>query len=258
MNNNTDKNSTGFQDEPGLIVIRTKLISIIMEVMVILLAIVSITGQYLKYYTEYDEAFGLIPLFNMDKELSIPSMFSVLILFFAALLLLVITILKKKCNDSHICGWAILAFGFMYLTFDEGATIHEKLMQPMHRLLGENFPSAFYFPWVIPAIIGVAIVGLCYTKFIVDLPKETKRSFLLSAIIYVGGAVGVEMISGVFAGKNGLDNFGFNIVATIEEVLEMTGIILFIQSLLIYLGKNYEEIRFKINSQSNSKRASRK
>ena len=48
-----------------------KKIAIDLEIAAILLAILSVAGQSLKYLTNYEEAFGLIPLVNMAKALSI-------------------------------------------------------------------------------------------------------------------------------------------------------------------------------------------
>lgn len=226
--------------------ISPKWVSRFLLIVVAILAITSMTGQYLKYYTEYDSAFGLIPLFNMDKELSVPSIFSVLLLYSAAILLFVIAAIKWKQKAPHVWGWSVLTFGFIFLAFDEGATIHEKLMQPMHRLLGEEMPTYMYFPWVLPAIIGVVLIALFFLKFLIDLPKKSRIDFILSAVVYLGGALGFELVCAQYASMFKLDNFGFNVLSTIEEVLEMVGMIMFIRSLFSYIEINFGKVQFTI------------
>lgn len=221
------------------------------SITVAILSILSLCGQYLKYFTEYDQAFGLIPLVNMDGELSIPAILSVLLLFSAACLLFIITTLKRKNKEPHVFAWAILSIGFLLMAFDEGATIHEKLMPIVLRLIGDNLPSIFYFPWVIPAIAGLLLLAPFFIKFYIDLPKRTKRDFLLSGVIYVGGAIGFELVSGYYAGMHGMKNFGFNVIATIEEILEMTGMIIFINSLLTYIEEHYGKLQFRIENKFN-------
>ena len=63
----------------------------------------------------------------------------------------------------------------------------------------------------------------------------------------LGGAVGIELVSGYYAGKFGTDNLGFNMLASVEEVLEMLGLILFIHSLLAYIAGHYAKIQLNFD-----------
>ena len=221
--------------------------------LVILVAIqtlASLAGQTIAAITGADKSTGLIALLDIDRELSIPSLFAVFLLCFVSVLLAIITILKKQEKAPHIFGWTILTLGFMFMAFDEGASIHELLMAPMRLFLPENTLSIFYFPWVIPGIIGVFVLALVYTKFLIDLPGKTRRAFILSAVMYLGGAIGVELIGGICADLFGYDSMGFNIVATAEEVFEMSGMVLFIRALADYIQEQYTTVLLQIkNSQ---------
>ena len=211
--------------------------------------LINLIAQFLVFNMGMDESSLFIELFDMDRETSIPSLYSVFLLFSIFLLLLVISLLKRKEKAAHVAGWFILALGFLFMTFDEGASIHELLMRPVHRLLiYEEIPSIFYFTWVIPAILLVALLALLYLKFMIDLPAETRRLFLLSAVIYLMGVIGAELAAGYYAGKFGTENPGFNLLASVEESLEMMGLILFIHALLTYMAKQYGEIQLNFIS----------
>jgi hypothetical protein len=217
--------------------------------LVIVLALINLAVQYMVFYLGFSESSHFVELFDMDVESSVPSIFSVLLLFCSFLLLLIISLLKMKERGTHLAGWFILALGFLTMTFDEGASIHEKLMRPINQLLMyEDIPSVFYFTWVIPAILLIALLALVYIKFIIDLPGKTRWSFLLSAAIYLGGAVGAELVSGYYAGKFGTDNLGFNLMAAGEEIMEMSGLILFMWALLTYISEQYGEIQLAFSS----------
>lgn len=220
-------------------------VSLVLAGIATLLGIVSVIGQMIKHLSNFDRAFGLIPLVYVNAELSIPTIFSVLLLFMCALLLALITVLTRKHSEPHSLYWGILTAGFLFMTFDEGASIHELLDDPMRGLLGSQSPGFLHFAWVVPVGILVVVMGFFFIRFLKSLPKSTRRLFIVASLLYVGGAVGMEMLGGNYASSHGSDNFGFSLLATVEESLEMGGTILFIHALLAYLEDRYRELVFR-------------
>lgn len=209
----------------------------------LLLVLVSITGQYLRYFTVYDRAFGLIPLVDVDRELTIPTMYSVMLLFMAAALLAVIASFKRKNKERFFWNWVVLAAGFLFMSFDEGSQIHELTVMPIRRAVGDALPGAFTFAWVIPGAILVLIIGLFFLKFLIKLPKRTRRLTLLSAGLYLAGALALEMVGGNFVKQYGsIDYFSYNVIVTIEESFEFAGLVLFVYTLLDYIREKYGEV----------------
>ncbi len=235
---NTNFNDTETHIKP----INPKILSWVLVGIAILMAAASLACQYLKYFKQIDLSY-LEKLLDVDTELSLPTIYSVLLLFSAALILILITRLKKEERSSFYRTWQILTLGFLYLTLDEGASLHEKLMTPIQNLLGDNMPAYFYFTWVIPALVGVGFLAVLFMKFLKSLPRKTSIGFALAGIVYVGGAIGMELLGGSYASQFGLDNFTFNLLATIEETLEMFGVVLFIRTLLSYLQATYPGLR---------------
>jgi hypothetical protein len=70
------------------------------------------------------------------------------------------------------------------------------------------------------------------------LSKTMKILFFVSGATYVLGAIGFEMIGGSMYINSKDMSLPYMLVMTVEETLEMTGIILFIFTLLLYL-KSY-------------------
>ena len=180
---------------------------------------------------------------DVDRELTIPTIFSVVLLFSTALVLYAIAVLKKKRKDKFTWSWYVLALGFLYMAFDEGSSIHELTTMPIRRALGEKLPGFLSFAWLIPGISVILIVAIIYLRFYFSLPKRTKKLMLLSAIVYLGGLVGIEMIGGNYASIYGIKNLTYNLIVTIEESLEMAGMVLFIYTLLDYI-QIFSEIIF--------------
>lgn len=98
----------------------------------------------------------------------------------------------------------------------------------MQVFLGGGDLGIFEFAWIVPAMVFICLASLFFAGFLYRLPRSTRTLFLTAGVIYIGGVIGMEMLGGWYSEQHGLDNMGFKIMATFEECLEMTGIIIFI------------------------------
>ncbi len=216
-----------------------------------MLVTISLAGQLIRYVGGHDHVYGLLTLsnqlFHVDREQNVTTLFSVFLLLCAASLLGLISLLKRQRQDPDCSKWMILTCGFIYLATDEGWSYHEMLTRPMRQLLGQDRLGMFYFAWVIPAIAGVAILALFFLKFLVRLPSSSRWFFLGAGAIYLGGAIGLEMIGGRYNESHGYENLTYQLIAHIEESMEMVGIIVFIYALLRYLAEQYLTVQFLID-----------
>ena len=203
---------------------------------VIGLTIASITGQFFQYYG-FSNSTEWIEKFNVDGEYTIPSLFSSFTLFFSCVILGIISHKKWQQNDKYLWKWIGLSVIFFYLGLDETISLHEQLIHPLRDML--NATGIFYYTWVIPGLILVITVLFIYLKFLQSLPRKIKYLFFLAGIFYVGGGIGMEMVGGYYAYLYDTNNFFYEIVVTIEEFLEMLGVVVFIYALLCY-GREQE------------------
>jgi cellulose synthase/poly-beta-1,6-N-acetylglucosamine synthase-like glycosyltransferase len=234
---------------------RNQLYACILGVVAYLLVVLSIGGQFSKFMLGHAFLTGLASLFYVDMEHNIPTYFSVLLILFATFLLAVISILNGKQRQPHFSKWAILSVGFLFMAFDEAFQIHERLNIPVGTLLGDGSLGIFYFAWVIPGIALVFVLGLFFLRFLLHLPAMTRFSFLMAATLYIGGAIGVELIGSSHAELHGYENWTYSMIATLEESLEMAGLIVFIWALLNYSADNHKEVRFRFGAQPVTARA---
>jgi len=190
---------------------------------------------------EHNWVYGFVPKFHLDKEANIPTYYSSFILLISAGLLAVIAMVKKRNRELYARHWLILAVIFLYLSIDEGAAIHELLTKPLRHIF--NLSSTFYFTWIIVGFVAVVVFGIFYIKFFLSLPSKTRYIFLLAGIIYIGGALGVEVIGDYYLATTfGNRNFLYGMIVTVEESFEMVGIILFISALLDYIVMNTSNV----------------
>ncbi|MEG4343385.1 hypothetical protein QUB70_08850 [Microcoleus sp. A003_D6] len=198
------------------------------------LAVLSFLSQMSLYFLpEYPSRDYFVKAFNVDAERNIPTLYSFLALLFSSLLLGAIAYAKNLDSCRYKQHWKILSFIFLYLSIDEAGQLHEKLIDPTRSLL--NATGFLYFTWIVPFGFLVAIFLLSYTKFLLHLPVSTRKLFVAASALYIGGAIGMEIPGGYLASTTGKESVPYLIVATIEESLEMLGIVVFIHALISYI-----------------------
>ena len=116
-------------------------------------------------------------------------------------------------------------------------------------------PEVFvYFFWVVPYAFFVFIVLLAFLRFLSHLPRNTLLLFLGAGAIYVGAALGVELLD---SKMSYLLDQGADVgrlvtaISSVKEVREMMGIIVFIYALLSYMGSFMEEVTLEIGMKIN-------
>lgn len=198
-----------------------------------------------KYYIRDPSRF--LHYFDFDSESNFPSLYSALALAFCSYLLAVITVFKKRVKDKYSRHWQALSAIFLFLAIDENCSIHEVFIPITRKVI--DVRGIFYFAWVIPASVLIIVFLAVFRKFVFQLPKKYKNLFILAGTIYLSGALGMELLGGYI-----VDSFGFNtmqyvVVSTIEELLEMFGVVIFINALLSYIQSYLSKVNIVFDFQ---------
>jgi len=227
------------------IVLTPKQVTRFFALTVIFLTLAHLAGQFSTYVLGYDNIFGIIPMFSLNREENIPALYSTLSLLFCGLLLAIIAAGKNRKRAAYRYHWAGLAAIFIYLSMDEALSFHESSTRPLRSAL--NTEGALFYAWIIPYSIGLVLLLLIYIEFILNLPGKTRSLLLLAGIVFVAGAIGMELVAGPHDAQFGRDNPVYSLYSTIEEVLEMSGIVIFIYALLSYITSDLNKIRITIS-----------
>jgi len=185
--------------------------------------------------------------FYLDAENNLPTVFSTLILLLATSLLAWISRIQRHARDPFARHWIGLAIVFLALTVDESASFHELLIHPLRTAYGTT--GWLRFPWVVAGGAFVVVFASAYLRFLAHLPKATRWTFLAAGTLYVGGAVGMEMVGGrVFMeeGTPGRTLVPYMIAMTVEECAEIAGVTLFILGLLRYLADRSGRLQLEV------------
>ncbi len=161
----------------------------------------------------------------VDAENNAPTYFSVVLMILNALLLASLAVRTLLSGSTLYRYWAGLSLGFFCMGFDESFEIHERFMKPMRKLIGDEDLGIFYYSWVIPALLLIAVLGGLFWRFLVAIRPTTSVRLLVAGALYLGGAIGVEMLGGWYVERNSQANIGYLLIVTLEEGLEMAGLI---------------------------------
>jgi hypothetical protein len=187
---------------------------------------------------------------TVSGEQNFPALYSSIALFFCSVLFFIIFKFKSRLKDKYTLSWKALSFIFVYLSLDELLSFHENLTTPFRQL---GFGGILNYAWVVPGIVAVGIFCLVFYRFFQHLPQYMKRLMLFAFFVFLGGAIVTEIIGGYYEYLYGRENLGYFLIATIEESMEMLGIVILIHALLTYikqLGIDAFKIDFHMNDQT--------
>ena len=194
----------------------------------LLLAAIYMTDFLLKH-----PSWWIQQLFDLDRESNIPAWFSTIQLFLIGFTFIYAGNASQFKNPPSKAGTMIFGFGFIFLSLDEGAMIHEKLTWVF-----EDNPFVPYFDgrhgvWIV--VYGV--IGIILTLFLLkDLRRmwQTFRRetaiFVSGVFVYLVGAAGMETLTYFFLDKGVPLHYAIEV--TVEEFTEMIGASIILYSVL--------------------------
>ena len=189
---------------------------------------------------------GLVKLFDVGKDNNIPTWYSSFALLLCSCVIALIAWTKDINRGRYVLHWKVLSAIFVFLSIDEVAMMHEqsgKLLKVLN--IDKSSGSGFPMGWFTVAIPIILVLALTYLKFLAHLPAKTKLLFGVAGTIFLGGAIGTEMV-----GKYNFDLYGRSInltmITAVEEFMEMLGIVVFLYALLSYLGLYVQEVQVHI------------
>jgi len=225
--------------------INSSKIVIILLSIVTILVLASVITQSIRFLL-MDPELHKFSRFNLDEEGNLPTYFSTMILFLSAILLGIISLFKKKEHDPFRTHWTILSLIFLVMSIDEAAAVHEMTIRPLQILFSAG--GFFHYAWIIPGAVFFSVIAIMFFKFWLHLEYWVRILFFLAAACYISGAIGLEGLGGFYVDTNEID-FTYILITTVEETLELIGIVLFISALLRYLVLSYQKACIRLTFQ---------
>lgn len=206
-----------------------------------MLGIKFVIGQFATDTGWFDR---VVEFFHLDREKNLPSAFAALLLVGSAGGLGLIAVGESRSGGRNTRYWAALSLVFAFLALDEWNSFHEMLTEPLRSGLGTS--GILHYAWIVLAIPAVAIGLFAFWKFLQSLPSETRRLFFLAALLFLGGALGMELLNGYIVSSTSAEAMegsrpvtaGAYVFTThVEELLEMLGAVTFVYALTLHIGR---------------------
>jgi hypothetical protein len=99
----------------------------------------------------------------------------------------------------------------------------------------QELSPLLHFAWVALAVPLLAILALWCLPMMWRLPRATFWGLVAAALLFVGGAVGLEMIAGLVIAWAGEASIAYRVVYTLEDTFEMLGCAVFILVVLRHI-----------------------
>ena len=187
-----------------------------------------------------------VKLVNLDREFSFPTWYSIILLALSAALLGLLAWAARCAGDRRWRHWASLALIFTALSVDEQIMGHESIGEPAGEALYSG--GFLFYAWVIPGALTVGVLGLLFLPLLRSLPANTRATMLLAAAFYLAGALGLEALSGVVAGGDGVDNLLYATLTSFEEICELLGVSIFLLALVGEVRQRLPMVTIAFNS----------
>jgi hypothetical protein len=160
-----------------------------------------------------------LSIFDLDEEESFGTWFSSGILLIASQLLWAKGRQLRAAKDSFASWWWALGLAFLVLSIDEVVGLHEML----NSLLDDT-------DWTVYGFAVLVTLALAYIPFLWNYRGRTAAWFIAAGAVYGGGAVGVEALTDA-----DVNSLHYNMWTTLEEGMEMMGVVILIYFLLTVL-----------------------
>ncbi len=179
----------------------------------------------------------LLNLFYLDGEGNVPALFSVCLFIINAVIFLIVWKAQHATANARKI-WLFLSGVFFFLALDESISIHERLIDPLRQAFDAS--GFFYYTWIIPYGIAVVLLSIFMIPVFWRMEKKTRFWFGLSAAVYLFATIGLEMISGKYlVMMNEKKDILWILLITLEESLEMAGLIILVYALLLLVRNTY-------------------
>jgi hypothetical protein len=169
----------------------------------------------------------------VDFEGNLPTWFSAILLLSAGLVAAVVSVAERSRERGASWYWVLMAVGFVALSADEAASLHELLVTPLRALVGGT--PWLRYPLIIPGTAAAGAAVVVFGRFVRRLPAETQRAIVVGGGVFLFGVLVLETVGGWYDPVLHGDNLPYVLLATAEEACEMTGVAIVLVGLLRYI-----------------------
>ena len=111
--------------------------------------------------------------------------------------------------------------------------IHDQVIAIFTKVMPAD--TALLAVWLVPVGLFIVLLGRALRRSTLRFSAAVRAGFALAAAVFLTGAVGLDVVAWLWNAGHVDVHMPSELLATIEELLKMTGVILFIRTLLVLL-----------------------
>lgn len=186
-------------------------------------------------------------IFSFSDRVNIPTWYAASLLLLCAVLLLAIA-WSQQPSDRFRYHWGGLAVIFFALSIDEVAELNLKFKKFL--FIASNYQDIKYILLGL-ALAAIAFFAIFYRQFMLHLPRNMLASLGLTASLYIMAAI-TDRFDKRDAWNHvetyGTWRSGGSVLTTVDESLELLGIIVLVYALLTYMSTYIKELNIQFRS----------
>ncbi|MBM3500268.1 MAG: hypothetical protein FJX74_16545 [Armatimonadetes bacterium] len=182
-------------------------------------------------------------LLDLRGEGNLPAYWSTALLLVAGLGLLLVGQAEAPRDRRQGRAWRALGLIFLYLSADECAQLHELARRVPRDWLPDS--PLFYWPWVLFGAAAVIVLSVAFWRFLWALPRDTRCHLVVAGGLYVGGALGLELLGAAIEHNHWSEGL-LVLEEAAEELLEMLGVVCLLHAVLCHLGRHTPPVSLQV------------
>lgn len=208
------------------------------------LIVLHVTGIAAERLFGVPRLIGPLRQVDLNAEGNLTAWFGSLLLLISAVLAAYVALGTRGTDQDLARRWVVLALLLAVMSADETAQLHDLATDPLRRVLGTEL-GLFHFAWVLPALVVLVLAALHLAPLARALDPAERFRLLRAAMVYVVGAVGLEMAGGLVVDRDVTED-GYTLpylcVVTLEESFELVGAVLLVSALLGIAGRHGRDV----------------
>ena len=182
---------------------------------------------------------GITSTFSLDDQGSVGVWFETFLYILSAGLLALTAMALIQRKDPTGWRWGLFALFILYLSANASSRMNNKIFFTLFRLIQGTLPRVFLGILFIAPVIALIVI---FWPVLMKLPARYRNMLIVSGVLFGTGAIIVDSLDGIFFHGDNLWLY------YLEEILEYSGFILFIDAMLAYLGAEIGEIKLKLKN----------
>jgi hypothetical protein len=188
-------------------------------------------------YLHFPFGWKLFGKLYIDGKANLPSYVNALLLVISSFFLLITWSLERLRDRRKSVNWLLLSIIFLFLSLDETIGLHDFIVSGLPQ--GDDADNRLFFAWMLPYGFAAGLFSIYQVRFLSRIDPEFAVGFFFGGLIYIFGAIGMELIGTNVAMTFGSRGIPYALSVTIEESMEMCGLVVFIHFLIRYVSRTF-------------------